>query len=81
MSDDKIAEIRARHMSETWPRLYELKVQIHDDREWLLAEVDRLRAALMEISQYETSAPAGFEWDIVVEELVEIARKALESKP
>lgn len=44
-------------------------------------EIERLRAALMEISQYETSAPAGFEWDIVVEELVEIARNALEGKP
>lgn len=43
--------------------------------------IERLREALTEISQYETSAPAGFEWDIVVEELVEIARKALEAKP
>ena len=43
--------------------------------------IERLREALTEISQYETSAPAGFEWDIVVEELVEIARKALEVKP
>jgi hypothetical protein len=51
------------------------------DRDTLLAEVERFCEALMEISQYETSAPAGFEWDIVVEELVEIARKALESKP
>ena len=49
--------------------------------EQLRAEVEKLRAALMEISQYETNAPAGFEWDIVVEELVEIARKALEAKP
>lgn len=44
-------------------------------------EIERLREALTEISQYETSAPAGFEWDIVVEELVEIACKALEAKP
>lgn len=47
----------------------------------LRAEVERLRDALTEISKYETSAPAGFEWDIVVEEIVEIARKALEAKP
>ena len=43
---DKIAEIRARHTSETGPRRYELKAQIHDDRAFLLAEVDRLRASL-----------------------------------
>lgn len=38
---DRIKEIRARHQAATW-RLYELKSQIHDDREMLLAEVDRL---------------------------------------
>lgn len=44
-------------------------------------EVARLREKLIEISQYETSAPAGFEWDIVVEEIVEIAREAVKTKP
>ena len=42
-------------------------------------EVARLREKLIEISQYETSAPAGFEWDIVVEEIVEIAREAVKA--
>lgn len=51
------------------------------ENDMLRAEIERLREALTEISQCETSAPAGYEWDIVVEELVEIARKALEAKP
>ena len=46
-----------------------------------LAEVERLREVLLHISRYETVGPAGFEWDIVVEELVAIARDALEAKP
>ena len=37
MSDDKIAEIRARHEAEEFDSAV-------DDREWLLAEVDRLQA-------------------------------------
>ena len=43
---DKIEEIRERHTSETGPRRYELKAQIHDDRAFLLAEVDRQRAEI-----------------------------------
>ncbi len=100
MSDDKIAEIRARHQRIETADDDALLVNLefswaNDDRGWLLAEVERLtrerddaraeierlREALTEISQCETSAPAGYEWDIVVEELVEIARKALEAKP
>lgn len=46
MSDDKIAEIRARHLhDERWrngPSM--ISPQSHDDRATLLAEVDRLRA-------------------------------------
>lgn len=58
--------------------------QIEDvtrEREEARREVERLREKLIEISQYETSAPAGFEWDIVIEEIVEIAREALKTKP
>lgn len=72
MSDDLIASLRA------------LAAAQHSDLTVAADAADRierLREALTEISQYETSAPAGFEWDIVVEELVEIARKALEVKP
>lgn len=43
MSDDKIAEIRARHLREDrWS--YSPSPQMHADRATLLAEVDRLRA-------------------------------------
>ena len=62
-------------------RMQEEIEDLRAEVERLRAEVEKLRAALMEISQYETNAPAGFEWDIVVEELVEIARKALEPQP
>ena len=42
MSEDKIAEIRARHLREDrW--CYSPSPQMHDDRAALLAEVDRLR--------------------------------------
>ena len=76
MSDDKIAEIRARHMSETWPRLYELKVQIHDDREWLLAEVDRLRAEMLDLAEWcETEEPLSYK------KISYRLRAALEGKP
>jgi hypothetical protein len=78
---DKIAEIRARHEEGVRAGADEDRAYLLAEVERLRAEVEKLRAALMEISQYETNAPAGFEWDIVVEELVEIARKALEAKP
>lgn len=79
MSDDKIRSLaqlgaRGRRMS-----LAEYGARMDGDIKD--AEIERLRAVLMQISQYETSAPAGFEWDIVVEELVEIARNALKVKP
>lgn len=45
MSDDKIEAIRARHNDATW-RYYELPNQMHDDRAFLLAEVDRLSSDL-----------------------------------
>ena len=45
MSDDKIEAIRARHNDDTW-RYYELPSQMHDDRAFLLAEVDRLSSDL-----------------------------------
>jgi hypothetical protein len=44
MRDDKIKEIRARHEDVAW-RYYELPL-IYEDRAFLLAEVERLRAAL-----------------------------------
>lgn len=67
---DKIQEIRARHEEG-------IRAGVDADRAYLLAEVQRLREVLLNISQYETSAPAGFEWDVVVDEIVEIARRAL----
>lgn len=42
---DKIEQIRARHKAVTW-RIHELPSQIHDDREMLLAEVDRQRTEI-----------------------------------
>ena len=42
MSDDKIAEIRARH--DAVNNVLRGSAQIHDDRGYLLAEVERLRA-------------------------------------
>ena len=51
------------------------------ENDMLRAEVERLRKVLLHISRYETAGPAGFEWDIVVEELVTIARDALGAKP
>ena len=48
MNDDKIAEIKAQHaIDERWrngPSM--LSPQSHDHRGYLLAEVERLRAAL-----------------------------------
>ncbi len=45
MSDDKIAEIRARHLrDDRW--CYSPSPQMHDDRAALLAEVDRQRAEI-----------------------------------
>ena len=55
--------------------------QLTRERDEARAEVERLREVLLHISRYETVGPAGFEWDIVVEELVAIARDALEAKP
>ena len=45
MSDDKIEEIRARHLREDRWR-YSPSPQMHDDRATLLAEVDRQRAEI-----------------------------------
>lgn len=42
---DKIEEIRARHKDATW-RYYELPSQMHDDRAFLLAEVEWLRVQI-----------------------------------
>lgn len=51
MTNDKIAEIRARHaqseknyieLEATW------KAQVHEDRAWLLAEVERLTREISE---------------------------------
>ena len=50
MSEDKIAEIRARHERENRLRLTASMMcsRAHNDRAVLLAEVERLRAALIE---------------------------------
>lgn len=64
------------------PLLAAAQAKIEDltrERNEARREVERLREKLIEISQYETSAPAGFEWDIVVEEIVEIAREAVKA--
>lgn len=79
---DKIAEICARHEAGARGMLpLPALAEALDDRAALLAEVERLRKVVLHISRYETVGPAGFEWDIVVEELVAIARAALEAKP
>ena len=45
MSDDKIAEIRARHLrDDRW--CYSPSPQMHDDRATLLAEIERQRAEI-----------------------------------
>ena len=45
MSDDKIAEIRARHAAtEVYQQSLTDRVRMHNDRAFLLAEVDRQRA-------------------------------------
>jgi hypothetical protein len=57
MSDDKIAEIKERHFhDERWRNgpsmgFETICPQTHDDREWLLAEVDRLRAEIARMQE------------------------------
>lgn len=64
MSDNKIAEIRARHRAVNELVEYELPSQMHDDREMLLAEVERLREALVLKSEVLAShqGSPGREW-------------------
>jgi hypothetical protein len=79
MSDDKIAEIRARHAAtEVYQQSLTDRVQMHDDRAFLLAEVERFREALTDIANQETTGP--YKWQLVVARLCEIAREALEGK-
>ena len=92
MSDDKIAEIKERHFhDERWRNgpsmgFETICPQTHDDRAFLLAEVDRQRAeierfreALTDIANQETTGPS--KWQLVVARLCEIARETLEGKP
>ena len=64
MSDDKIAEIRKRHeqseknyieLESTW------KAQIHEDRSFLLAEVERLRAKVAWLEKHSDEIEAKLE--------------------
>lgn len=74
---DKIAEIRARHTSDTWRR-YELKAQIHDDRAFLLAEVEKQRA---EIERLRAEID-GLEAELaLMKSGFEIAYRAMGDKP
>ena len=85
---DKIAEIRARHTSETWRR-YEIKAQMHDDRGYLLAEVERLtrerdeaRAEVARLRAYVTRILLIAHQNIVCRtECGQLCRDALEGKP
>lgn len=55
MSDDKIAEIKARHETDEryWKMMHPThRAPNHEDREWLLAEVERLRDVLRRVSVY-----------------------------
>lgn len=45
----------------------------------LRVEIERLRAALIDIARQETTGP--YKWQSVVEHLCEIAREALEGEP
>lgn len=65
MTDDKIAEIRARHaLSASWSTGY-------SDRATLLAEVDRLRAEIEQLRSELALMKSGFE----------IAYRAMGDKP
>ena len=64
-----------------WDRVIEERHDAALEIERLRAENERLREKLDEIAGYNISGPAGFEWDIVVEEIVEIAREALKAQP
>jgi len=55
---DKIEQIRARHKAVTW-RIHELPSQIHDDREMLLAEIDRQRTEIERLHQAHQAACEG----------------------
>lgn len=61
MSEDKIAEIRARHQRiETTDDALLVNLEFswaNDDRGWLLAEVERLREALRDIERGDYSDP------------------------
>ena len=60
---DRIEEIRARHKAVNELVEYELPSQMHDDREMLLAEVDRQRAEIDRLNR---------ERDEVIEALAEV---------
>lgn len=67
---DKIEEIRARHSREDRWR-YSPSPQMHEDRAFLLAEVDRLRAEIDGLEAELSLMKSGFE----------IAYRALGDKP
>ncbi len=80
MSDDRIAEIRARHEAGPIGMLPMQALAVaEDDRAFLLAEVERFREALTDIANQETTGP--YKWQLVVARLCEIARETLEDKP
>lgn len=83
MSDDKIAEIRARHLREDrW--CYSPSPQMHDDRATLLAEVERLRAEierLREVIRTIRARCVELDDSDAVSETLDIATAVLEDEP
>ena len=80
---DKIAEIRARHAAtEVYQQSLTDRVQMHNDRAWLLAEVERLRAALRECACACSSIRECESECSKADYCLHLnARKALEAKP
>jgi hypothetical protein len=85
MSDEKIAEIRARHEAGPIGHLPIAAFSLaDDDRSFLLAEVDRLRSALQGIDALDPDVPDALvagALRVIVSQMAEIARAALEGKP
>lgn len=83
MSDDKIEEIRARHLREDrW--CYSPSPQMHDDRATLLAEVEKQRAEierLREVIRTIRARCVELDDSDAVSETLDIATAVLEDEP
>lgn len=76
MNENCIAEIRARHAAtEAYQQSLTDRVQMHDDRGYLLAEIERLRIGLHRVSLASQNSMAS------KNECGRIARETLEGEP